>query len=353
MVRTFVAAALLAACAKTGITQDVGGSADAPGDSDSQLSCELSDITDIHGTGSGNVWVVGDGGCVLHFDGADWNTEEAPSLQLEAVHVVSDEVVFAVGGDVVWKRSASGWEEDLSIPGAAFADVWADSESFAVAVGRDTVSNTGIIALRDGDEWDQMTPLTSLSVLSVWGESPDSIWVGGENKLLLHYNGAGWLAEQTGYEGDYGIKNIIGRGDGELWFIAANTPDDGMIVRRTVNGERTPEFHHCTYWGDWSSGFYEAVWTAPEDSILAGFSIGMGDPPQFGGLDVYVCDQDTDGCDLVGGWDGPEEGPDRLRVIWGISSSEFYIAGPKDNGPGLWKHTVPDDGPGDWEKVWD
>jgi len=352
MVRMFVTVALLAGCGKTDLSLHANGLLDDPGDSDDQIpfQCEFSEINDIHGTGSGNVWVVGDGGCVLHFDGTDWIGEAAPAQQLDAVHAVSDEVVFAVGGDVVWRRSASGWEDDLSIPGGAFADVWADAESFVVVVGRDAVSNTGVITICDGDGWNQVTPWETPPLLSIWGEHPGSVWVGGENKALLHLDGTEWLAEQTEYDGDYAIRNLIGRGEGELWFIAFSSPYSGMAVRRTVDGDGTPEFQHFIYWGDWYQGFYEAIWTAPQDAILAGFAFGMGHPPQFGGLEFFECDPGTDDCHFSHAWDGPEDGPERLRAIWGASDSEIYIAGPTDDGPGLWKRVFEEGA--SWEKIW-
>jgi hypothetical protein len=349
-----VTVALLAGCGKTDLSSHVDGSADDPGDTDEQLPfpCGFSEIADIHGTGSGNVWAVGDGGCVLHFDGADWIGEAAPAQQLDAVHAVSDEVIFAVGGDVVWRRSASGWEDDLSMPGAAFTDVWADSESFVVAVGKDTASGNGVIALRDGDEWNQVTPWETPPILSVWGEHPGSVWVGGEEKLLLHLDGTEWLAEQTGYDGDYAIRNLIGRGEGELWFVAFNSPyGGGMAVRRTVDGDGTPGFQHFSFWGDWTQGFYEAIWTAPQDVVLAGAAIILGDmSSQFRGLELFDCDPGLGDCHVTQAWEGPEGGPERLRAFWGVSGSEIYIAGPTDDGPGLWKRVF---GLGtSWEKVW-
>ncbi len=319
--------ALLVGCGKSDIYRHVDGSEGGP----IPFTCEFSDIADIHGTGSGNVWVVGEGGCVLHFDAVEWSEEPAPVDKLNAVHVISDDVAFAVGANAVWKRSSSGWEQVFSMPGAEFVDVWADSDNYVVAVGKDTDANTGIIAIYDGNGWKHPASLIIPPVLTVWGEHPGSVWVGGEEMLLLHFDGTQWLAEETEFESVCAIRNLNGRGEGELWFHVSSGPDNGYIVRRAVDNEGASVFKSFVFWGDWTWGFYEAVWTNEGNDILA--PVAIATPPRFAGVEI-ISSSDLGIHHALG---VPEGAPDRLRAIWGVSADEFYIAGPAGSGPVLWK----------------
>ncbi len=332
---------LLVGCGRS----DIYWRADEIGDGAVPFSCEFSDIADIHGTGSGNVRVVGEGGCVLHFDGVEWSEEPAPADKLNAVHVISDDVAFAVGANAVWKRSSGGWEQVFSMPGAEFVDVWADSENFVVAVGKDTDTNTGIIAIYDGNDWKHPASLVIPSVLSVWGEHPGSVWVGGED-VLLHFDGTQWLAEETGFEFEFAIRNLNGRGEGELWFHVSSDPDNGCIVRRAVDDEGTSVFQTfcCQAWG--FPGCYEAVWTSEGNDILMPCASSMGHPPRFNGVEVF--DPFNACIDHIFGV--PEGAPDRLRAIWGVSADEFYVAGPAASGPVLWKLEF--DPKMNWKKIY-
>lgn len=324
--------ALLVGCGKSDIYRHDDGSEGGP----IPFMCEFSDIADIHGTGSGNVWVVGEGGCVLHFDGIEWSGEQIPADKLNAVHVIFDDVAFSVGSNAVWKRSSSGWEQVFSMPGAEFVDVWADSENYVVAVGKDTNTNAGIIAIYDGYDWKQSASLTIPPVLTVWGEHPGSVWVGGEEMLLLHFDGTQWLAEVTEFESDCAIRNLNGRGEGELWFHVSSGPDNGCIVRRTVDDEGASVFQtHCCVqaWG--FPGCCEAVWTNEDNDILIPCASSMGHPPHFNG--VEVCSGSDPVFHIYKGYGVPEGAPDRLRAIWGVSDDEFFIAGPTGSGPVMWK----------------
>jgi hypothetical protein len=103
-------------------------------------------LTDVWGTSSSDVYAVGYGGTILHYDGA-------------------------------------GWSEMTSGTSAALRGVWGTSSSDVYAVG-----NSGTILHFDGTSWSEMTSGTSATMSAVWGTSPSDIFAVG-SATILHFDG--------------------------------------------------------------------------------------------------------------------------------------------------------------------
>jgi hypothetical protein len=314
--------------------------------------CVFAAINDIHGSGPADAWAVGEGGCALHWDGADWTAEAAPADALNAVYAVSEDLVFAVGEGHIWRRSADGWSSDFDLPGVDFTDVWAESGDFAVAVGHATGTDSGAIAVRDASSWALVTSLDLPTLNSVWGEGPGAVWAGGFGGTLLQFDGTTWTAEDSACAGGCDITCLHGRGDGELWFVAGGG-FEGNLGRRTVDGEGQAAFAYYAWDGDWSQGYYDAVWTASAEGVLAAVSVGspLDGSAAFGSIEVgSYLDGAFQGFNAA--MDAPSDGPTRVTALWAASDAgDIYIAGPTDAGPGLWKLAQTTDGPA-WTRIW-
>jgi len=101
----------------------------------------------IHGTGNANVWIVGDRGCILHFDGVEWS------------------------------RTTSGVQDDLYAVAAC-----APNEAWAVGEG-------GTILQWDGQTWRSRNSGTTNDLLGIAGCTPSDVWVVGEAGTALRHPG--------------------------------------------------------------------------------------------------------------------------------------------------------------------
>ena len=72
----------------------------------------------IDGNQQGQAWAVGDNGLILHFDGKNWQQEKSPTrINLRAVLCVADNIVYAAGAEgTVLMRNAQGLWVSLDCP---------------------------------------------------------------------------------------------------------------------------------------------------------------------------------------------------------------------------------------------
>jgi len=110
----------------------------------------------IFGTSSKSLYVVGDYGVVLHYDGRRW----------ECLH----------------------YEDSLVLN-----DVWASSDNNVFAVGDD-----GAILYYNGAYWKRMNSPVNSDLYAIWGNSRRSIFAVGENGTVLYFNGRDWIVLATG-----------------------------------------------------------------------------------------------------------------------------------------------------------
>jgi hypothetical protein len=115
----------------------------------------------IHGTGKTDVWIVGDEGCILHFNGIDWSRSPSGVKEdLYAVWACTAGEAWAVGegGTILqwdgkaWRSRSSGTAKDLfGITGCLSNDIWVVGARGTVRKhGRDNVEPAPSISGRGG-----------------------------------------------------------------------------------------------------------------------------------------------------------------------------------------------------------
>lgn len=167
----------------------------------------------VHGFSATDIFVVGNGGTVLHFDGAAWTLQPTPTSE-------------ALWG--VW--------------GAAPNDVWAVG-------GRGNTSSVATLLHYDGDAWESVTlpafqrpNVTAL--FKIWGTAADNIYAIGRSGVILHYQGEAWVEEASGTGDDLitihgtSASDIVAVGgrsnarvviwDGETWRSESLAPLPGL-----------------------------------------------------------------------------------------------------------------------------
>lgn len=169
------------------------------------------DLRDVWGSSADDVFAVGHGGTVVHYDGSDWSTmAPVTSASLFAVWGASPNDVYAVGtGSTVIHYVGTEWRARVVGTGRFFLnDVWGSSAQEVFVVG-----GGGAIARFDGIRWEPMISGTAQDLLGIWGASPDDVFVVGEVGTILHYDGSDWTTMASGSTDN-------------LWAVWGTSPTD-------------------------------------------------------------------------------------------------------------------------------
>jgi hypothetical protein len=151
-------------------------------------------LNGIWGSSAENVFVVGDYGTILHYDGHSWTltSDNDTDYSLDDVWGSRAQDVFVVGsyGTILhydgqdWTFMDSGSAHNLS-------GIWGSSSTNVFAVGYDHVSHSGTFLHYDGNHWTEITtPDNNVPPLfDIWGADSENIFIVGEDGFVLHLNG--------------------------------------------------------------------------------------------------------------------------------------------------------------------
>jgi hypothetical protein len=169
----------------------------------------------VHGTSATDVFVGGNDGTVLHFDGTAWVQHETPTVAaVWGVFAVAPNDVWAVGGDpladdppLVMRYDGHGWAL-VSIPPLqrprvfAFFKVWASGPDDVYIIGQN-----GAVLRFDGDSLTELFIGISQDLVGVWGTGRDNFMiVGGRGTAeLAHFDGTNWQRVHSAFPGLSGV----------------------------------------------------------------------------------------------------------------------------------------------------
>ena len=195
-----------------------------------------------------DVWLVGDHGSLLHFDG--WRfvahaLEHEPALH--AVHGTAADDVWAAGEHgLVSHYDGQRWRsEDLSKL-ISSADELRNAGLYAVyAAARDAVWAVGhsgahaLVLHYDGNSWtNQLTNMPSEHALrAVWGVSRQRVWATGDKGLILSYDGTSWRSDMSPTQA--GLRSIHALDESEVWAVGDKATAlrwDGTAWKRANTG---------------------------------------------------------------------------------------------------------------------
>jgi len=239
-------------------------------------------LTAISGSHSDNLWAVGDEGTVVHYDGRCWTDIGSPTT-------------YALSG--VWT--------------AAPDDVWV----VGVDRTRDGVRDK-VIASFDGFGWSTHL-VAGVGVYSVWGASPDEVYVAGggsREPMVLGFDGVDWenlhLGPGMAREGLRQLYSLWGSSADNVWTVgwAGGFRHDGAEWRAfLIPAPGIGRRHECS-----------SVWTSgPEDTWIAYRWWYSGGPDRSG---WEIAHYDEDGFDLRVESNG-------IVGLWGSSSCDVWGVG--------------------------
>jgi hypothetical protein len=141
-------------------------------------------LNDVWGASESDVFAVGSGGTVLHYDGLVWAEMASGTTEdLYAVWGTSVDNAVAVGaGGVILRFNGQAWFSMGSGTTKTIHDVWGSSVNDVFAVGE-----AGTILHFDGSTWKLMPSPTENTLYAVWGAAPDDVFAVGEYGTICHY----------------------------------------------------------------------------------------------------------------------------------------------------------------------
>lgn len=185
---------------------------------------ELTTSDDIFGSyivNENDMWVVGDNGLIMHFDGAEWTSMDAGVSEalnevffVDASHgyIVGDNGTFLSYDGSTWTSMDAGTTENLR--GVAFADA---DNGFAVGdagvIVKYAAGTFSTMVASDGSN-DITEDYYGIDVVDA-----NNYWACGTGKIVINYDGTNWTGSEEGTKDHYGV-----------WF---NSATDGWIASKS------------------------------------------------------------------------------------------------------------------------
>jgi photosystem II stability/assembly factor-like uncharacterized protein len=257
------------------------------------------DLNDIWATSHDDVFVVGRGGAVLHYDGHAWVLTRLPYGLNQIFGSASNDVYTA--GDTnsrIYHFDGITWQPAL-LPTFSFVttSIWGTSpaDMFAVGYGDEEGPDPSVFHF-DGTEWHResipfLIPFNrDLTMIS---GNEQSLFVGGDYSDFLRFDGEAWRGGSTS-DGDY-VSDI------------SAGPGNSLVV--STSGGCVSSFDGASWTRHYCGGDVTYAWASALDDIfkVAGSNIAHFDGRSWQSM--------------------PSNTTVDLNDVWGRSALEVYAVG--------------------------
>lgn len=309
----------------------------------------------VFATAPDNLWMAGEAGYVLQWDGERWREHALPappfraSMNLSAIAGRARDDMWVAGGDVVYHWDGAAWTlrdfippdvdqefhglwvapnrdvwvtmeygrvrralvggefEELIVPQAqaplsALGAVWGASPSDVWISGR-----PGRMFHWDGSEFTEHATGTHKSGGALAGAGPDDAWVGGYDGTLVHWNGATWQPVDTGLGDGWYIQGISVVAADDVWWIAQHGSQQAAVLHWDGSALTTTPIATGVLLGDLE--IVDGRWWVPADG--GAVYVSNGAPGINSSLAAAI-----------------DPAREAFRAIWGTSSRNLYFGGP-------------------------
>jgi len=247
------------------------------------------DLQGVFAVAANDVWAVGNGGTILHYDGC-WRAEPAVTdVDLYTVWASADGTVWVGGAAATTLRRGGGAWSAFTTPGTtAVRGLWATATDVWAVAGDATAQEGAAIFRWDGAAWQRSHASTTPGTYTgIWAAAPDDVWVVGRGKepdgdyaaFHVHWDGAGWTESYScnpegsrfaagGWVAD--LEDVWGTGANAVWDAGDCSPGaspirDALIERRS--GDAWTEIDLGSSIGQWRP--LDAIWASSESDIWA------------------------------------------------------------------------------------
>jgi hypothetical protein len=175
----------------------------------------------------GDVWVGGEDG-ISHYDGSSWQKVD-PGFTGWIVAMAGtgpEDLWVATDGDILGHRTATGWTTTPS--NSSFAAPW-DMHSFSPTDAW-AAGPSGYLRHWDGNTWTAVPG--AYETYSVWGAAPDDVWIGGTNGYMYHWDGGTMTTSMSMFSQGWFFGDIWGTGPGNVWAAGSRSVSFGVSALR-------------------------------------------------------------------------------------------------------------------------
>lgn len=211
-----------------------------------------------------------------------------PASYLWGVYVINDSLAYAVGGIYIndtlynaleWDgKSWNPMQVQLVVPCNGVLIVPSLECVWGYDGGSTYFSDGGSVARYAGMKYTtdcRMTALLSGAIYAMYGVNESDMFVAGENGTMIHYDGNGWLKENSSTS--LHIKEVAGR-KGSLYAVGISTLGDEGIIIKYHNGTWHPHIRTLTGSTGYTKnglfnrtlyGSLEGIWVDESDALYA------------------------------------------------------------------------------------
>jgi hypothetical protein len=252
------------------------------------------------GSADDDVWLVGDGNTVLHWDGERWMDLHGVLRGLDLYSVWSsgpndawvagdagvtfrynpDEPLIAYtrhlnqGGGAILHFDGKGWKADPQIGKRWAHAIWGADATHVFALLED-----GDVGRFDGKSWTITQAPASAVLRDVWGTSATDVWAVGDGGTIEHFDGTSWTTVAHG-SGDpktdpAASKNVYYG----VWGASAN--DVWAVFRDSSHPDLPPHYEQSIGFAHWNG----VAWTVAQTMVAPGsgrFAPKTHEPIRFG-----------------------------------------------------------------------
>jgi photosystem II stability/assembly factor-like uncharacterized protein len=186
-------------------------------------------LRSVSGLREDDIFCVGDGGIILHWNGKVWDKVNSPSTQdLFAVHFGPTGIGWAVGvGGLILRYENGSWRSVPSPSKATLRGVWTGPGDRAWAVG-----DNGTILKWNGQEWLSDPTAINEDLYAIIGDDRNQLWtVGGRRTVLFHKSGR-WSIFQTVPATTATLRSVMVDPGGRVWIGG----DQGLLWKKSESG---------------------------------------------------------------------------------------------------------------------
>ena len=175
----------------------------------------------IWGAGASNIYAVGELGTVLNFGGTNWT-------DISATVPTGGDMLFGVWGTsssdvfitsivgIVCHGVGPAWTQQLSLLGNTFRGIWGSASDDVFTVD----AWAGNIFHFNGAAWDT-TPMGTAAhgLTNIWGSSASDVYAIGTNGTVVHYNGSNWSPVTGISPGTIQLNGIWGSSASDIFIV--------------------------------------------------------------------------------------------------------------------------------------
>ena len=257
-------------------------------------------FSSVWGASPNDVWVAGEGGALMHWDGSAWaEASSGTQSALRAVSGTSSKDVWAAGLDgVLLHFDGTSWSATQKT-GAPWSPATGANErpiySLFATPNKLWTGGSGVRSF-DGTSWTEPHHGTHLPTMAVWGPDAQNLWAVGLQGTVYRWEGHHWA--RAGGDMGPNFFGVWGSAANDIWIVGSA----GAIVHW---GGETPV------------------------SVASGTTNDLHAVRGFAANDVWAAgDQGT-----ILHWQGsawassPSPSPLGLLALWGASAKDIWAVG--------------------------